>query len=157
MSLMIEEIDAIQRNLEQLVIERTQELRAREADLQAQNMRFDAAVSNMSQGLVMFDGDARLVICNHRYIDMYHLEADAIRPGLSLRQLIDRRIANGTFSGDPDQYIEELLATIKAGTPTSQFVELDDGRTVALVNVPMAGGGWVATHEDITERRRSEM
>jgi diguanylate cyclase (GGDEF)-like protein len=157
MSLMIEEIDAIQRNLEQLVIERTQELRAREADLQAQNMRFNAAVSNMLQGLVMFDGDARLVICNHRYIEMYRLQPDDVRAGHTLRHLIDRRIANGTFSGDPDQYIENLLGAIKAGTPTSQFVELDDGRTVALLSAPMAGGGWVATHEDITERRRSEM
>jgi PAS domain-containing protein len=61
MSLMIEEIDAIHRDLEDAVIERTRELRAREADLQAQNMRFDAAVSNMNQGLVMFDRDARLV------------------------------------------------------------------------------------------------
>ena len=55
MSLMIEEIDAINHNLERAVVARTKELRAREADLQAQNMRFDAAVSNMSQGLVMFD------------------------------------------------------------------------------------------------------
>ncbi|HWN52982.1 MAG TPA: PAS-domain containing protein, partial [Xanthobacteraceae bacterium] len=71
MSLMIEEIDAIHRNLEQTVVERTRELRAREADLQAQNMRFDAAISNMSQGLVMFDRDARLVISNQRYVQMY--------------------------------------------------------------------------------------
>ena len=157
MALMIEEIDAIQRNLERLVIERTQVLRAREADLQAQNTRFDAAVSNLPQGLVMFDGDARLVICNHRYIEMYRLQQGDVRPGHTLRHLIDRRIANGTFSGDPDQYIENLLGAIKAGTPTSQFVQLDDGRTIALLSVPMAGGGWVMTHEDITERRRSEM
>ncbi|MGP0058462.1 MAG: putative bifunctional diguanylate cyclase/phosphodiesterase [Beijerinckiaceae bacterium] len=155
-SLMVEEVDAIQRNLEQLVIERTRELRAREADLQAQNMRFSAALSNMSQGLVMFDGDARLVICNQRYIDMYRLDTDDVRPGCTLRHLLDRRIANGTFAGDANQYIENLSATIKAGTPTNRFVELVDGRTIAVVSVPMAGGGWVATHEDITERRQSE-
>jgi diguanylate cyclase (GGDEF)-like protein len=157
MSLMIEEIDGIQRNLERLVVERTEELRAREADLQAQNLRFNAAISNMSQGLVMFDADARLVICNPRYIEMYGIQPDDVRPGHTLRHLINRRAANGTFSGDPEQYIESLSATIKAGVPTSRFVELEDGRTIALVDVPMAGGGWVATHEDITERRRSEM
>src|SRR5580658_8587453 len=74
MSLMIEEIDTVQRNLERTVIERTSQLAAREADLQAQNTRFDAALSNMSQGLVMFDGDGRLVICNQRFISMYRLE-----------------------------------------------------------------------------------
>jgi diguanylate cyclase (GGDEF)-like protein len=157
MSLMIEEIDAINSHLEQLVIERTQELRAREADLQAQNMRFDAAVSNMSQGLVMFDGDARLMICNPRYMDMYRLQATDIRAGQPVRDLIDRRIANGTFSGDPEQYLEYVFEAVKMGAPTSRFVELEDGRTIAVVCVPMAGGGWVTTHEDITERRRSEM
>jgi diguanylate cyclase (GGDEF)-like protein len=157
MSLMVEEIGTVQRDLERLVAERTEELRAREADLHAQNMRFNAAVSNMSQGLVMFDGDSRLVICNSRYADMYHLRPDDIRPGLTLRALLERRAAAGTFSGDIDQYLESVSAAIKAGRTTSQFVELDDGRTIAVVNVPMAGGGWVATHEDITERRRSEM
>jgi diguanylate cyclase (GGDEF)-like protein len=157
MSLMIGEIGTVQRDLEKLVAERTEELRAREADLNAQNMRFNAAVSNMSQGLVMFDGHSRLVICNSRYADMYRLRPDDIRPGLTLRQLLERRSAAGTFSGDTEQYLEGLAASIKAGTTTSQFVELDDGRTIAVVNVPMTGGGWVATHEDITERRRSEM
>jgi predicted signal transduction protein with EAL and GGDEF domain len=156
-SLMVEEIGTVQRDLERLVAERTEELRAREADLNAQNMRFNAAVSNMSQGLVMFDGHSRLVICNSRYAEMYRLRPDDIRPGLTLRQLLERRAAAGTFSGDIDQYLENLSAAVKAGTTTSQFVELEDGRTVAVVNVPMAGGGWVATHEDITERRRSEM
>jgi diguanylate cyclase (GGDEF)-like protein len=157
MSLMIEEIGTVQRDLERLVAERTAELRAREADLHAQNMRFDAAVSNMSQGLVMFDGESRLVICNSRYAEMYRLRPDDIRPGLTLRQMLERRAAAGSFSGDVDQYLDGLSTAVKAGTTTSQFVELDDGRTIAVVNVPMAGGGWVATHEDITERRRSEM
>jgi diguanylate cyclase (GGDEF)-like protein len=157
MSLMIEEIDAIHRNLEQTVVERTRELRAREAELQAQNMRFDAAMSNMSQGLVMFDGDQRLVISNQRYIQMYGLRPDSVRPGCTLRDLIDLRTASGSFSGDPGQYIANLLASIEAGTPTSRLVELEDGRTIAVLNQPMPGGGWVATHEDITERRRAEM
>jgi diguanylate cyclase (GGDEF)-like protein len=157
MALMVEEIGTVQRDLERLVAERTAELRAREADLHAQNMRFDAAVSNMSQGLLMFDRHSRLVICNSRYAEMYRLRADDIRPGLTLRHLLEQRAAAGSFAGDIDQYLEGLSTAIKAGTTTSQYAELDDGRTIAVVNVPMAGGGWVATHDDISERRRSEM
>jgi diguanylate cyclase (GGDEF)-like protein len=156
-SLMIEEIDAVQGNLERTVVERTKELRAREVELQAQNMRFDAALSNMSQGLVMFDADARLVICNQRYLTMHGLEADNIKPGDTLRHLLDCRIARGTFSGNPAHYIEGLRATISAGMPSTEFVELDDGRTFAIVSQPMPGGAWVATHEDVTERRQAEM
>ena len=156
-SLMIEEIETVQGNLERTVVERTKELRAREVELQAQNMRFDAALSNMSQGLVMFDADARLVICNQRYLTMHGLEADDIKSGDTLRQMLDRRIAKGTFSGNPEDYIGNLRATINAGMPNTEFVELDDGRTFAVVSQPMPGGGWVATHEDVSERRRAEI
>ncbi len=157
MSLMIEEIDGIQRNLEHTVVERTKELRARESELQAQNVRFNAALSNMSQGLVMFDGNSRLVICNQRFLEMYRIENENIKPGDTLKHVLARRAANGTFSGNPDHYIGNIRSTIKAGAAGTQFVELDDGRTVAIVRQPMPDGGWVGTHEDVTERRQAEM
>ncbi len=157
MSLMIEELDAVQRNLEQTVIERTKELRSRETELQAQNMRIDAALSNMSQGLAMYDGDARLVICNARFVSMYRYSPADIRLGMPLRDLIRLRAENGTFAGNPDHYADDLRAKIQIGQATSQFVELPDGRTVAIARQPMQGGGWVATHEDVTERRQAEM
>jgi len=157
MSLMIEEIDTVQRNLQRTVIERTKELREREAELQAQNMRFAAAISHMSQGLVMFDSQTRLVICNQRFLAMYGLEADGIRPGHTLRHLLERRIANGTISCDAEHYADNVWAMVKAGKPTTRFIELNDGRTIAIDNQPMPGGGWVSTHEDVTERRQAEM
>ena len=157
MSLMIEELDGVQRTLEQTVIKRTRQLQEREAQLQAQNLRFDTALSNMSQGLAMYDAAARLVICNQRFIAMYRLNPDDIKPGMPLRDLIAQRVANGTFFGSPERYAADLTARIKAGGGTSQFNELDDGRTIAVVRQPMPGGGWVATHEDVTERRRAEM
>ena len=157
MSLMIEEIDAVQRNLEQTVIERTKELRAREAELEAQNMRFATALSNMSQGLAMYDSDARLVICNQRFISMYRLDPADIKPGLPLRELFKLRVANGTYFGDPDEYVDNLRTMIKVGQATSEFVELNDGRTISIARRDMPDGGWVATHEDVTERRRAEM
>ena len=157
MSLMIEEIDAVNRNLEQLVAERTRELRARETDLQAQNVRFDAAISNMSQGLTMFDGDGRLIMYNGRYLEMYRLGPDDVRPGITLREVIESRIRNNGFSGDPEKYIADLTAAVRDRRPMNHLVELPDGRTVALAIQPMAVGGWVATHEDITERRHAEL
>jgi diguanylate cyclase (GGDEF)-like protein len=155
-SLMIEELDQLNRGLDRLVQERTAALREREAELQAQNLRFDAALNNMSQALLMFDSSARLVICNQRYIDMYRLSPEAVKAGCTLRELLDDRTKNGTFSDDPDRYIERLQTTIAQGKGASYLVELPDGRTIAISNQPMADGGWVATHEDITERRLAE-
>src|SRR5437667_3394578 len=154
MSLMIEEIDAINRNLEQLVAKRTSELRAREEDLQAQNMRFATAINNMTQGLLLFDSAQQLVVCNQRYIEMYGLSAEIVKPGCSFRDIIAHRKATGSFAGDEDEYCARILQSIELRN--SMVVETRDGRSIQIVNEPLADGGWVATHEDITERRLAE-
>jgi len=154
MSLMIEEIDAINRNLEQLVAKRTSELRSREEDLQAQNVRFDTAISNMTQGLLLFDSSQQLVVCNQRYIEMYGLSAGIVKPGCSFREIIAHRKATGSFAGDEDEYCARILQNV--GLRNSMVVETRDGRSIQIVSEPLADGGWVATHEDITERRLAE-
>jgi diguanylate cyclase (GGDEF)-like protein/PAS domain S-box-containing protein len=155
-SLMVEELDQLNLGLEMLVEERTAALREREEELSAQNMRIDAALNNMSQALLMFDESGRLVISNHRYCDMYGLSPDVMMPGCTIRDLLKVRQRNGTFSGDPDEYVDLLQSTVAQGKTCERLVELSDGRTIAVVNHPMPGGGWVATHEDITERRSAE-
>jgi diguanylate cyclase (GGDEF)-like protein/PAS domain S-box-containing protein len=131
--------------------------RARARAAREHGILLDAALNNMSQGLCMFDAAARLVVCNRRYIEMYGLSTDVVKPGCALRDLLRHRIERGTFSGDPDAYSAELRQAIARGQTTKTMVELKDGRIVAVVNQPMEGGGWVATHEDITELRRAEM
>jgi len=121
MSLMIEEIDAINRNLEQLVAKRTSELRAREEDLQAQNMRFDTAINNMTQGLLLFDSSQQLVVCNQRYIEMYGLSAEIVKPGCRFREIIAHRKASGSFAGNEDEYCARILRNI--GLRNSMIVE----------------------------------
>ncbi len=119
-----------------------------------QKLQTETAINNMSQGLLMFDRDARLILCNQRYIEMYGLSPDKVVPGCTFRDLMNHRKELGGFSGDPEEYCNEILAAVAAGKTTSRVVEVADGRCVAAVNRPMAGGGWVGTHEDITERQR---
>jgi diguanylate cyclase (GGDEF)-like protein len=155
-SLMIQELDKLNRSLEQQVEERTATLREREAELEAQNFRFDAALNNMSQALLLFDASARLVISNQRYIDMYGLPAELVQPGIALVDLLRERKARGSFQGNPEEYVANILADVAEGKTGSQIVELPDGRTTSVLYHPIPGGGWVSTHEDITERRRAE-
>jgi diguanylate cyclase (GGDEF)-like protein len=117
---------------------------------------FETALHNMSQGLCMFDGDANLVVCNDSYTEMYGLSRDVVAPGVALRSILQRRQELGNFGGDPDIYVKELRAAILAGGVHTQRVRAADGRTISIVNRSMANGGWVATHEDITERTRAE-
>jgi len=124
--------------------------------LQAKNAQLDSALSNMSQGLIMFDSAAQMVVCNDRYREMCKLPPDLAKPGCTLLDILKYRAANGTFFGNPEEYARDLLAAIVKGKAESREIKTDDGRIISVVNQPMAGGGWVATHEDITERKRAE-
>jgi NO-binding membrane sensor protein with MHYT domain len=124
--------------------------------LSGQNRILDAALNNMAQGLVMFDANQRLVVYNRRYLDIYRLSADEVLTGCTLPELLRLREQAGTATTDAKHYIENLIASISAGKIVSSTVELPDGRAILVVNNPLPGGGWVATHEDVTERRQSE-
>jgi diguanylate cyclase (GGDEF)-like protein/PAS domain S-box-containing protein len=124
--------------------------------LSEQNHRLDVALNNMNQGLCMFDAQNRLVVWNERYLELYNIDPSHIWRGCTIRDLLDARIAAGTFSLDPGRYDADLRAALKQGKAFTLSIELKDGRTVAVANQPMKDGGWVATHEDITERNRAE-
>jgi diguanylate cyclase (GGDEF)-like protein/PAS domain S-box-containing protein len=112
-------------------------------------------LNNMTQGVLMFDSDMRLIFCNQRYTEMYGLSPDVATPGCRLRDLLNHRIEIGSFSDDPDDYIERLTEGIAEGKTFNRTVNLPDGRAFSVLSKPIAGGGWLATHEDITERQRS--
>jgi methyl-accepting chemotaxis protein len=124
--------------------------------LRAQNAQLITALDNMSQGLAMLDSEGRLMVFNRRLIQMYGLPADQVHSGCSLRDLIQWRIAAGTFAGDPEEYVKNTRAEIAAGKPVDKVIEIPNGHVVALANRPMEGGSWVCTHTDITEQRRSQ-
>ncbi|MET4071846.1 diguanylate cyclase (GGDEF)-like protein [Bradyrhizobium sp. S3.2.6] len=122
--------------------------------LTLEKQRLDRAVNNMTQGLLLFDASQKLVVCNQRYIEMYGLSAEIVKPGYSFLDIIAHRKATGSFPGDVDQYVARVLRDVHVRN--SMVVDTGDGRSIQIVNEPLGDGGWVATHEDITERRRIE-
>src|SRR5579864_988489 len=125
-------------------------------NLSGQKARLDAALNNMIQGLCMFDAQNRLLVWNERYRAMYNIDPKRIWYGCTIRDLLDARIAAGMFPLDPERYDRELRVALKQGKTFTLNIELADGRTIAVLNQPTGSGGWVATHEDITERKRAE-
>ncbi|MDO9413166.1 MAG: PAS-domain containing protein [Pseudolabrys sp.] len=121
-----------------------------------QYLRLSTALNNMSQGLNMFDAQARITLLNQRYLDMYGLDPAIVKPGCTLRQLIQHRIDTGLLKGDVDAYCKRILDGISKGESTPHYVTASDGRIVLAKNEPLPGGGWVSTHEDVTEQRRAE-
>jgi diguanylate cyclase (GGDEF)-like protein len=117
----------------------------------------DTAVNNMPIGLVMFDATKRLIVGNEPYRTMYGLPHHVMTRGTHLRDMLACRLQAGSFEGtDREEYIERILKLVEQTETTRRVAELDDGRSVSIIHHPIEGGGWVGTHEDVTDRRKAE-
>ncbi|GGX19571.1 hypothetical protein GCM10007242_28080 [Pigmentiphaga litoralis] len=111
---------------------------AHAGELAVQNDRFQAALNNMTQGLCLFDASHRLIVFNRRFAEMF---------GVPELGLLAHEITT-----DPE------LKPLLSGSPgTALSHDLSDGRVIAVSRQDIATGGWVATYEDITERRKIEV
>jgi diguanylate cyclase (GGDEF)-like protein len=125
--------------------------------VRTQKLCLDTAVGNMSQGLTMFDKSGTLVLCNQRYIEMYGLSPDVIKPGCTVNDVVEHRIATGSLTVlEAQGYVNDRQETLTHGKIVTKDFKLPNGREIVVTRRPVQGGGWVATHEDITERRRAE-
>jgi diguanylate cyclase (GGDEF)-like protein len=119
--------------------------------------RFDTALNNMSQGLCFFDGAQRLIVSNRQYCEIYSLSPDDVRPGMLLKDIVDLRFKARTgpkMSGE--DYLRWRNSPVITDKESDSIVELASGHVVRICHRPMPDGGWVATHEDITQRHRTE-
>ena len=114
------------------------------------------ALNNMRQGLLMFDELARVVVCNQRYIEMYGLSPDVVKTGSTLTEVIRHGTERGSFSGDPEGLSASILKRISRGAVTNVCLNTADGRTMNVIERLVPGGGWVVTHDDISESRQAE-
>ncbi|MBI5318289.1 EAL domain-containing protein [Bradyrhizobium sp.] len=129
--------------------------RAAQKLLSEKSQHLDTAINTMTQGLLLFDAQARLVICNQRYIDMFALSPDIVKPGCQLHDLIRHRQQTGSFVGDVDAYCAKFLDP-KGDEARDTVISVPDGRIIHLIYKRAPDGGWATTLEDITERRRVE-
>jgi diguanylate cyclase (GGDEF)-like protein len=132
-------------------------LKDHEAKLKAANLLLDAALSNMCQGLCLYDSEYRLKVVNRRFCEIFRLSPELVKPGLLFREVLELSVAAGNhFSKTGADLLAEELPLINQRTPNMRFHELTHDRVVAIARQPTADGGWVATYEDVTERRRAE-
>ena len=134
--------------------------RQREDELHIQNQRFDMALDHMGEGLCMFDAARRLVVCNDRYAKLYRLPPELLKTGTPHAAIIRHRVLHGILKGEKNDGAAEqkiaALAALPPDTTSRRIDEFADGRLICVTRQPMAGGGWVATHLDVTEQQRSE-
>jgi diguanylate cyclase (GGDEF)-like protein len=145
------------RKLLESVIKSERSLEQNARDLVQLNTRLDLAFNNMSQGLCFFDGQRRLIVCNRRFVEMYDLSVEQVRPGMSLESIVDLRFQAGTSPKmSRDDYLQWRDSISVSDKPSDTIVELNNGNFVRISHIPMPDGGWVATHEDVTASKRDE-
>jgi sensor histidine kinase regulating citrate/malate metabolism len=124
--------------------------------LVVERRELSVAVNNIPQGLVLYDNSARVTVCNQRYIEMFGLSPEVAKPGCTMHELISHRKDTGSFSGDVGEFCASIKRNVALGKVTHQIVDAADGRAIQIINQPLEAGGWVATIEDVTERKRSD-
>jgi diguanylate cyclase (GGDEF)-like protein len=125
--------------------------------LATQSARFALVLEKMDQGLCFFDGSRRLILSNRRYAEIYGIAPEAIRPGMELKEIVELRFAAGSVPDmSPAEYLRWRKRVASGDAPLDSIVEMLNGRIIHIHHEPMPDMGWIATHEDITERRRSQ-
>jgi diguanylate cyclase (GGDEF)-like protein len=124
--------------------------------LERGNLILHTVLTNMAHGVCMFDRDWRLVVCNDRYGEMYGLSPEQIRPGTTLREVLEARVAAGMSPEDAENYVSNRLSEVATGNAYYAENKLSDGRIYAVTHQPIVDGGWVAIHHDVTEHKKIE-
>jgi diguanylate cyclase (GGDEF)-like protein len=155
----VDEIGTLSRSFNLMVAElaaaRQQLVESSEAEIRTQYERLDAAINNMPSGLCMFDADHRLIICNNRYAELYEIPSELTVPGTPLRAILQHRFKSANQSGNSEEFIASRLEAISSRKPWYAVNEMRDGRVIAVTHRPLSSGS-IATHEDVTERRKAE-
>ncbi|MFL5337092.1 MAG: putative bifunctional diguanylate cyclase/phosphodiesterase [Geminicoccaceae bacterium] len=131
-------------------------LRRTHGELHTQNARFDAALNNMSQALCMVDAERRLIVCNRRYVELFALPPGLAAPRTPMSDILHALAADGHGAGELANTIHEVQEALIRDSLPGAFIRERSGLSVSVSHRPMPDGGWVATYEDITERRLAE-
>jgi diguanylate cyclase (GGDEF)-like protein/PAS domain S-box-containing protein len=114
------------------------------------------AINNVSQGVVVFDADGTVILCNQRYLDMYELSPEVVKPGCSVEDLLRHSNDVAQLTKRPEEIVRDLRDRIAKGETLARLIERRNGSVTHAISRPIPGGGWVALHQDVTDRRNAE-
>ncbi len=137
-------------------LQRAIEMAIRHSALREHTFRLNSALESSMHGLCVFDSDGRLVVCNSRYASMYGLSPERFQRGVSLRSILEWRVASGNSPEDGAEYIDQRLLELARRRPHVAVNKLRDGRFILVSHQPTSDGGWVTIHQDITAEKVAE-
>jgi diguanylate cyclase (GGDEF)-like protein len=132
-------------------------LKKQEWSLRETNLLLDAALENMSQGLCLYDAQNKLEIFNRRFLEIFRLGRDQIKTGLTYKDVLEICIPLNNSSGkSADRLLEEHAGFLAEKNAGPHLYELSNGRVISCTYSLTEDGRWLATYEDVTERRQAE-
>ncbi len=120
------------------------------------NATMKMAFNNMTQGLCMWDGQTRLLVCNDRYLAMYGMSPAVVKPGIAIRDVLKHRAEIGNFKGEIEPYLAAIKERAVGRKSAVHVLNLADGRIVSVAERVLPDGSWLSTHEDVTEQHKAE-
>lgn len=112
----------------------------------------ETVLANMNQGVSVFDRNGQLLLWNDNYVWLFERRLKDLRQGVQLEDLILAEGTCGETREDVDRHVSELRRKLAAGETVRSLFHLRSGRIISTVHAPLPDGGWVGTHEDVTER-----
>ncbi|MHC2254237.1 diguanylate cyclase (GGDEF)-like protein [Bradyrhizobium embrapense] len=131
-------------------------LKQQKAELHETNLRLDAALTHMSQGLCLYNSEARLQVANRRFCEIFDISPELVVPGMTMEDVLGLSVAAGSHG---ERSVADLLAERERSMAQHEgnyLQHLSDGRIIAIAQRPTSDGGWLVTCEDVTEQQRAE-
>jgi len=134
-----------------------QRLAKNQALVRMKNIQLELTLANMNQGISCFDNDFNLTVFNDQYAEIFAMQPTDLSNGMPFLEILNVQKASGNFEGDPRDLLKEILGFASKGEEFRAETTLASGKIVYTIHSPAPGGGWIATHEDVTEKRQIEM
>ncbi|XAH26330.1 PAS-domain containing protein [Xylophilus sp. GW821-FHT01B05] len=146
--------------LETVLRQHAQELRTAQDGVVQAAQQADTGLSrsleHLPQGVVIVDGDLKLVAWNSRYVQLFRYPADLMRVGQPIEALLRHNARRGLLGlGSTDAAIGRRLEHLRKGTPHLHESAKDDGTVLEIRGNPLPEGGFVTSYADITSYKNT--
>ena len=123
--------------------------------LRQKSFQLDKIFTNLGSGVAMFDAECRLVICNPKYAEIFRLEEEHCKPGVSMLEINRRCIEVGLQEEDDGEWISRRMELARSREPAAFETPMLDGRIIQAAHEPLDDGGSLAVYEDVTDRENA--
>ena len=138
------------------VEQRTAELRQREKDLAEQTEALSITLEHMTQGITLADPQMKLRVCNRRFLELMEFPEWMGETGTPFEAFMRHNAERGEYgAGDVENQVAERVAMAQQMRAHRFERVRPDGTVLEITGQPLAGGGFVTTYTDVTERHRS--